>query len=516
MYMDRIKIFDTTLRDGEQSPGCSMNLQEKIEVARCLERMKVDVIEAGFARSSPGDFESVNTIAKTVRDCTVASLARANTGDIDAAWDAVKCAADPRIHLFIATSPVHMEYKLKMTPEQVLEKTAAMVAYARKYCSNIEFSCEDATRSDWAFMAKVVETAIQNGATVINLPDTVGYTTPDEMRALIEYMISNVPGSDKVEYSVHCHNDLGMAVANSLAGVMGGARQIECTVNGLGERAGNTSLEEVVMAMRTRSGFFPNQPRLDTTQIYRASKTVYSIIGQTPPLNKPIVGRNAFLHESGIHQHGVLNNRLTYEILTPESVGIQVSNIVLGKHSGKHAFEDRLVHLGYQLSQEEILRCFDEFKDLCDKKKDVTDADIEAIVTHHSVRQEEVVDGYALDWFSVHTSNFTTATCTVSLKKGDEKFETVCLGDGPIDAAFKAIDQIVKPRNHAFENFTIHSISEGKDTLGDVIVKLSCNGRYYTGKGLSTDILEASITAYINAINKLCADAEQNQGKEVQ
>lgn len=514
--MDRIKIFDTTLRDGEQSPGCSMNLQEKIEVARCLERMKVDVIEAGFARSSPGDFESVNTIAKTVKDCTVASLARANIGDIDVAWDAVKCATDPRIHLFIATSPLHMEYKLKMTPEQVLEKTAAMVAYASKKCSNIEFSCEDATRSDWAFMAKVVEAAIKNGATVINLPDTVGYTTPDEMRALIEYMIQNVPGSAKVEYSVHCHNDLGMAVANSLAGVMGGARQIECTVNGLGERAGNTSLEEVVMAMRTRSGIFPNQPRLDTTQIYRASKTVYSIIGQTAPLNKPIVGRNAFLHESGIHQHGVLNNRLTYEILTPESVGIQVSNIVLGKHSGKHAFEDRLVQLGYQLEADELTRCFDEFKALCDKKKDVTDADIEAIVTHHSVRQEENTDGYALDWFSVHTSSLTTATCTVSLKKGEEKFETVALGDGPIDAAFKAIDQIVKPQNHAFENFTIHSISEGKDTLGDVIVKLSMNGQYFTGKGLSTDILEASIIAYINAINKLCANAAENQGNEVQ
>ena len=513
--MDRIKIFDTTLRDGEQSPGCSMNLQEKIEVARCLERMKVDVIEAGFARSSPGDFESVSTIAKTVKDCTVASLARANVGDIDAAWDAVKCAADPRIHLFIATSPLHMEYKLKMTPEQVLEKTAAMVAYAAKKCSNIEFSCEDATRSDWAFMAKVVDAAIKNGATVINLPDTVGYTTPDEMRALIEYMIKTVPDSDKVEYSVHCHNDLGMAVANSLAGVMGGARQIECTINGLGERAGNTSLEEVVMAMRTRSAFFPNPPRLDTTQIHRSSKTVYSIIGQAPPLNKPIVGRNAFLHESGIHQHGVLNNRLTYEILTPESVGIQVSNIVLGKHSGKHAFEDRLVQLGYQLEADELTKCFEEFKDLCDKKKDVTDADIEAIVTHNTVRQDETVDGYVLDWFSVHTSSLTTATCTVSMKKDEEKFESVALGDGPIDAAFKAIDQIVKPQNHAFENFTIHSISEGKDTLGDVIVKLSKDGQYFTGKGLSTDILEASITAYINAINKLCESAAQDQGNEV-
>ena len=270
------------------------------------------------------------------------------------------------------------------------------------------------------------------------------------------------------------------------------------------------------MALRTRADLYQAKTRIETTQIYRSSKTVYSIIGQAAPLNKPIVGRNAFLHESGIHQHGVLNNRQTYEILTPESVGIQVSNIVLGKHSGKHAFEDRLVQLGYQLEADELTKCFEEFKDLCDKKKDVTDADIEAIVTHNTVRQEEIVDGYVLDWFSVHTSSLTTATCTVSMKKDGEKFESVALGDGPIDAAFKAIDQIVKPHNHAFENFTIHSISEGKDTLGDVIVKLSMDGQYFTGKGLSTDILEASIVAYINAINKLCATAAQNEGKEVQ
>lgn len=504
--MTQIKIFDTTLRDGEQSPGCSMNLKEKIEVAKCLERLKVDVIEAGFAISSPGDFESVNTIAKTVRECTIASLARANVKDIDCAWDAVKVAADPRIHLFIATSPLHMEYKLKMSPEQVLERTAQMVAHAKKYCSNIEFSAEDATRSDIEFLCKIVDIAIKNGATVINLPDTVGYTTPTEMQSLISTVIQNVPDSDKAEFSVHCHNDLGMAVANSLAGVLGGARQIECTINGLGERAGNTSLEEVVMAMHTRPDIFEDKfTGIDTQQIYRSSKTVYNIIGQTAPLNKPIVGRNAFLHESGIHQHGVLSNKKTYEILTPESVGVRVNNIVLGKHSGKHALETRLKELGYELNAEELLRCFEEFKTLCDKKKDVTDADLEAIVTHSATTEEETSDGYKLDWFAVHTSNFTTATCTVSLKYGDEKFEAVSLGDGPVDAAFQAIDNIVKPVPHTFELYRINSVAQGKDTLGEVSVKLTADNHTYSGRGLSTDILEASILAYISAINKLRA-----------
>ncbi len=503
--MNQVKIFDTTLRDGEQSPGCSMNLREKIEVARCLEKLHVDVIEAGFAISSPGDFESVNTIAKTVKDCTVASLARATVKDIDAAWEAVKVAADPRIHLFIATSPLHMEYKLRMTPEQVLNKTAEMVAYASKYCSNIEFSAEDATRSDPEFLARVVDTAIRNGATVVNIPDTVGYTTPAEMRALIEYLIGNVENSDKAEFSVHCHNDLGMAVANSLAGVLGGARQIECTINGLGERAGNTSLEEVVMAMRTRPDVYNITTGIDTTQIYRASKTVYNIIGQSAPLNKPIVGKNAFAHESGIHQHGVLANKQTYEILTPEAVGIHTNNIVLGKHSGHHAFETHLKEMGYNLSPEEISRCFSEFKVVCDKKKEVSDADIEAIVLHKASTETAAIGGYELDWFAVHTSNFTTSTSTVCLKKDGEKVEGVSLGDGPIDASFKAIDNIVNPPEHTFDIYTINSISEGKDTLGDVKVKLAAGDRTFVGRGLSTDIIEASIVAYLNAVNKLMA-----------
>ena len=512
--MNQVKIFDTTLRDGEQAPGCSMNLREKIEVAKCLEKMKVDIIEAGFPVSSPGDFESVSTIAGIIKECTVASFARLAPKDIDTAWEAVKNASDPRLHLFIATSPLHMEYKLKMTPDQVLERTAAMVKYAGKYCSNIEFSAEDATRSDIDFLTKVVDTAIKNGAAVINLPDTVGYTTPSEMRAIIEHMIENVENADKVEFSVHCHNDLGMAVANSLAGVLGGARQIECTVNGIGERAGNTSLEEVVMAMKTRPDIFEVNTEIDTTKIYRASKTVYNIIGQNPPINKPIVGKNAFAHESGIHQHGVMANKKTYQILTPETVGISSNNIVLGKHSGRHAFEAHINEMGYTLSEEELNKCFEEFKSLCDKKKNISDADIEAIILHNTSADDETrPDEYTLDWFAVHTSNFTTATSTVCLIKNGKKYEDVCLGDGPIDAAFKAIDRIVKPVKHTFDFYTINSISEGKDTLGDVTVKLLAGDRSYVGRGLSTDIFEASILAYIKALNKMMRESSDSPQK---
>ncbi len=512
--MRQIKIFDTTLRDGEQSPGCSMNLREKLRVAACLEKLHVDVIEAGFAIASPGDFESVEAISKAVKDCTVASLARATRGDIDRAWEAVKGAADPRIHLFIATSPLHMEYKLKMKPEDVLAQITEMTAYAKKYVSNIEFSAEDATRSDPAFLAKAVRSAIAAGATVVNIPDTVGYSTPAEMQALIEYLIREVPETRGIELSVHCHNDLGMAVANSLAGVLGGAAQIECTIDGLGERAGNTSLEEVVMALRTRQDVYQAQTRIDTTQIYRSSKTVYDIIGQTAPLNKPIVGKNAFLHESGIHQHGVLANKQTYEIMTPESVGVRGDNLVLGKHSGRHAFEARLRELGYELTPDELTRCFADFKALCDKKKSITDADLEALIAHGARADGEPEELYKLDWFAVHTTNFTTATATICLRKGEEKLQAVSLGDGPIDAAFQAVDEIVKPAEHQFATFTIKSISEGKDTLGDVNLKLSAMGRTFRGHGLSTDIIEAGILAYLGALNRLCAYQAKQEGEQ--
>ncbi len=502
--MDKIKIFDTTLRDGEQSPGCSMNLQEKLEVAKCLEKLGVDVIEAGFAISGPQDFGSVQAISQAVKNAEVASLSRALEKDIDVAWDAVKDAVSPRIHTFIATSPLHMEYKLRMKPEKVLEQAGAMVAYAKKYCNNVEFSAEDATRSDLDFLVRITEIAIANGATVINLPDTVGYTTPSEMEYLIKYVMENAKGSEKAEFSVHCHNDLGMAVANSLAGVQGGARQIECTINGLGERAGNTSMEEVVMAIRTRADMYEAETGINTREIYNASRTVYNIIGQNAPLNKPIVGKNAFAHESGIHQHGVLANKKTYEIMTPEIVGVRTENIVLGKHSGRHAFKKRTDDLGYHLSDEEVNRCFGEFQLVADKKKTVTDADLEAIIAHH-VSADEITEteGYKLDWFSVHTSNFTTATCTIHLKKGEEEFEEVKLGDGPIDAAFNAIDAIIQPKEHVFNTYQISSTSEGTETLGAVTVKLEREGRTYTGRGLSTDVIEASIVAYLKALNRL-------------
>lgn len=500
MNEKKIKIFDTTLRDGEQAPGCSMNLKEKLEVARQLEKLKVDIIEAGFAISSPGDFESVKSIADMIKDCTVASLARSVEKDIDAAYEAVKGAADPRIHVFIATSPVHMQYKLRMSPDEVIERAAAMVAYARKKCSNIEFSAEDAMRSEPEFLAKIVKVAIDAGATVINIPDTVGYTTPPEMQAMIEYLIKNVENSDIAEFSVHCHNDLGMAVANSLAGVRGGALQIECAINGLGERAGNTSLEEVVMAMRTRPDLYPSVPRVDTTQIYRTSKLVYNIIGQSAPINKPIVGANAFAHESGIHQHGVLANKSTYEIMTPESVGIKNNTMVLGKHSGKHAFESRLVELGYEFSPEDIAAFFEKFKVLCDKKKTVTDSDIEALVTH----KETAENKYKLDRFTLLAGNTATPTCTVSLIHDGTRLEEVSLGDGPIDAAYQAIDRIMAPPAHTLEKYIINSVSEGKETLGEVVVKIKTeDGRKINGRGLSTDIIEASILAYLGALNKL-------------
>ena len=507
--MERIQIFDTTLRDGEQSPGCSMNLKEKIKIARCLERMKVDVIEAGFAISSPGDFASVKAIAEAVRDCTIASLARANEKDIDAAWEAVKGAADPRIHLFIATSPLHMQYKLKMSPEEVLSAASQTTAYARKYCSNIEFSAEDATRSDRDFLVKVLTAAVQAGASVINVPDTVGYSTPSEMKSLIEYLRSHIPGSGNVVFSVHCHNDLGLAVSNSLAGVLGGARQIECCMNGLGERAGNTALEEVVMAMRTRQEILPFETRIDTTQIAHTSRIVYNVIGQRAPLNKPSVGVNAFSHEAGIHQHGVLANKQTYEILSPESLGIVTDSLVLGKHSGKHALDNRLRELGYSLEQEELENCFEDFKQLCDKKKTVTDEDLIALANQHMAEDDtDSETGYSLDWFTVRTGTRTTAACRISLAKDGFTFEGESSGDGPLDAAFKAIDKVIKPAEHSFDRYDIHSVSKGKDTLGSVSIKLSSGGRSYTGKGLSTDVIEASVTAYLQAVNKLCAAAE--------
>lgn len=500
--MDRqIKIFDTTLRDGEQAPGCSMNLEEKLEVARQLEQLKVDVIEAGFAISSPGDFHSVKTIADHIKDCTVASLARALEKDIDAAYEAIKGAAAPRIHTFLATSPVHMRYKLKMTPDQVLQRVDHAVRYAKRLCADVEFSAEDAMRSEKEFLAKVVQTAIAAGATTVNIPDTVGYAIPEEVYDMITYLRQTVPEIDRVTLAVHCHNDLGMAVANSIAAVRAGVGQIECTVNGLGERAGNAALEEVVMAIKTRREMLGCHTRIDTTQISRTSKLVYSIIGQMPAINKPIVGANAFAHESGIHQHGVLAERSTYEIMSPEDVGIKKNKLVLGKHSGKHAILDRLKELGYSLEPGEFDRFYEKFKSLCDKKKIITDSDLEALV----YSRERIDSHYRLEFFDVHTLKNASSTCVIRLRKQEEVYEEVSLGDGPINAAYNAIDKITGNLCEELIHYNIHSVSDGNDALGEVTVRMRSGDHVVTGRGLSTNIIESSILAYLNGINKLLA-----------
>ena len=489
-----IKIFDTTLRDGEQSPGCSMNLQEKLEMAKQLERLRVDTIEAGFAAASPGDLLAIQAVAREIQDCQVASLARALTKDIDAAWEAVREAASPRIHTFIATSDIHMQYKLRKSPEQVLEQAVEMVKYAKKYCSDVQFSAEDATRSNPEFLYRVIEAVIKAGATVINIPDTVGYITPWEFTDLITNLFEKVPNIDQVDVAVHCHNDLGLAVANSLAAVGAGVNQIECTINGIGERAGNAALEEIVMGLVVRRDFYNVDTKIDTTQIYRTSRLLSSITGVTVQPNKAIVGANAFAHESGIHQHGVLANKSTYEIMTPASIGLAENKMVLGKHSGRHAFEDRLISLGYELTKEQLDTAFEQFKRLADKKKVVTDLDIEALVQQKTFNIPET---YRLKRFVINSGSTITATATVYLETLEFPKEAVSTGDGPIDAAFKAIDQIVGIE-FELDTFTINAVSEGKDAQGEVIVKLAKDGKLYTGRGLSTDIIESSIKAYLN------------------
>jgi len=497
---NRLIIFDTTLRDGEQSPGMSMNLKEKIEMAKQLERMGVDVIEAGFAISSPGDFQSVKTVAETVKNCTVASLARADKKDIDAAWEAVSGAADPRIHVFLATSELHMKYKLKMKPEAVLERVAQMTAYAKKYCANIQFSAEDATRTEMDFLAKVVDAAIKAGATTINLPDTVGYATPEEHERFFKEIHKRVPALAKVVASAHCHDDLGLAVANTLCAVLGGARQAECTINGIGERAGNAALEEIVMGLHVRKNIYQVEAGVDTTEIMRSSGLLSRITGVKIPPNKAIVGDNAFAHEAGIHQHGVMENAATYEIMTPATIGLKRNNLVLGKHSGKHAFEERLKALGYDLSASELEAAFKRFKDVADRKKQVYDNDIEAIASKEAVQVPKI---YELENFVINSGNAITATAVVRLEHEGRYYEKVASGDGPIDAAFHAIGMILG-KQLTLDDFQLDSVSEGKDALGDARVIINDErGRKYSGRGLSTDVIEASIKAYINAVNKM-------------
>lgn len=506
---DFVKIFDTTLRDGEQSPGCSMNLTEKLEVARQLERLGVDIMEAGFAIASPGDFASVKSIAKNIKNSTVASLARALTKDIDAAAEAIKGAAFPRIHTFIATSDIHMQYKLKKSPEEVLEQAREMVKYAKKYCSDIEFSAEDASRSNPEFLYRVLEAVIQAGATTVNIPDTVGYATPEEMFSLIKGIKENVPSIGKADISVHCHNDLGLGVACSLAALRAGATQLECTINGIGERAGNAALEEIVMNIATRSDIYGKQTRINTKEISRSSKLLTAITGVRVQPNKAIVGANAFAHESGIHQHGMLANKNTYEIMTPESIGLSENKLVLGKHSGRHAFEEKIHELGYELDEKALEKAFDQFKVLADKKKEVTDKDIIAIVCHKTVK---VPEAYKLDRFVINSGNTITTTSSMRLlsKTGHVLEEVESSYDGPIDASYKAIDKLVG-KKFILEDFIINSVTGGTDAQGEVNVKIRNNDKIYNGHGVSMDIVEASILAYISAINNMLYDQEEKK-----
>lgn len=495
-----IKIFDTTLRDGEQSPGCSMNLNEKIEVAKQLEAMNVDIIEAGFAIASEGDAYSIEQIAKTIKNSTICSLARCQTKDIDKAYSSIKKANSSRIHVFLATSPLHMEHKLKMTEQEVLDSIEYHVKYAKKYCSDIEFSAEDACRSDLDFLCRAFEKAISAGATTLNIPDTVGYIVPEEYAKIVRYVKENTKGVENAILSCHCHNDLGMAVANSLAGVMAGIEQIECTINGIGERAGNASMEECVMALKVRKPFFNMDCNIDTKQIYRASRMIQTITGVPVAPTKAIVGANAFAHESGIHQHGVLAHKETYEIMTPESVGINKNSIVLGKHSGRHAFEDRLKALGYNLEKEKLDKAFEKFKALADKKKTIKDRDIEALVG--AVPTVDFKDRFILENFVINSGNTITSTAVIRVKKGDEIIEKVAGSDGPINAAFKAINKMVD-KEIILEDYTLKAMTEGEDAQGEAIVKLSIdNSEWITGRGLAVDIVEASIKAYLNGINK--------------
>ncbi|MEG1482629.1 2-isopropylmalate synthase [Clostridium sp.] len=495
----KIYIFDTTLRDGEQTPRVSLNAKEKLEIAKHLERLGVDVIEAGFPVASDGDFEGVRLIAQNIKKSTINALARADKKDIDRAYDAIKYANKKRIHVFLATSDIHMKYKLKMTRDEVINKIKDMVSYAKTLVDDIEFSPEDGSRTDKKFLYEVLEAAIESGATVLNIPDTVGYSTPDEFGSLIKGIKENVKGIDKVIISVHCHNDLGLAVANSLAAVENGATQIECAVNGLGERAGNTALEEVVMALNTRSDIYNVYTNINTENIYRVSSIVSHFSGVNVQPNKAIVGANAFLHESGIHQHGVLENRETYEIMTPESVGFKTNNMILGKHSGRHAFEERVKELGCQLDKDKLNETFLKFKNLADKKKEVSDKDIEALIYHGTIN---VSDKYKIITFNVTTGNSISSTATVKVSFEDKEREEAACGDGPVNALYNALERAID-KALVLKDYNIKAITSGTDALGEVTVKLSYEDRNIIGRGVSTDVIEASVMAYMNALNKL-------------
>src|SRR5579871_5609885 len=496
---DRVLIFDTTMRDGEQSPGASMTLREKLELAELLQEMKVDICEAGFAASSEGDFQCVSQIAELCKDMTICSLARSTLSDIDRAGEAIRKAKRPRIHTFISTSPVHMKHKLNMGENAVLEAVGASVTRARNYTSEVEWSAEDATRTVPDFLCKCVEVAIHSGATVINVPDTVGYSTPQEYFEIIRMLKERVPNSDKVIFSTHCHNDLGLAVANSLAGVLAGARQIECTINGIGERAGNAALEEIVMALKVRKDIMPFSTNIDTTMLAKASKLVSNVTGFPVQYNKAIVGKNAFSHESGIHQDGMLKNVETYEIMRPEDVGVNSTSLMLGKLSGRHAFRDKLESMGYVLEEAAFEDAFRRFKDLADKKKHVFDEDIIALVDDSVLRGADPIRVHALH---IAAGKDVTPTAELSLIVDGDVRSGVATGDGPVDAIFNAIRQLY-PHTASLQLFQVSAVTEGTDAQAKVSVRLAEDGRTVTGRGADTDTMVAAAYAYVNALNKL-------------
>jgi len=506
--MEKVIIFDTTLRDGEQAAGASLNLQEKLGIARQLDRLGVDVIESGFPASSIGEFEAVRLIARELKRPTICALTLANIEAVDRAWEAVKDAAHPRIHVFLSASDIHLSHQLKKSRDEVLSISQEMVARAKSYLDDVEFSPMDASRADPAYIYKILESVIDTGATTVNIPDTVGYATPQEFGGLIRGILDNVPNIDRAVVSVHCHNDLGLAVANSLEAIRVGARQVECTINGIGERAGNASLEEIVMALKTRQDFFNLTTDVDTTQIYRASRLVSELTGFSIQPNKAIIGVNAFRHQSGIHQDGVLKKPITYEIMDPKSVGIPSSTLVLSKVSGRHAFRERLSELGYTLSEEDFNRAFQGFKELADKKKEVTDRDIESLTAEELRTVTEV---YHLDHVEVSCGDHSIPTATVRLIDPDgQSLADAALGTGPVDAVYKAINRIIGISNRLTE-FTVKSITEGIDAIGEVLIRIESKGVTYTGRGAATDVIVASAKAYMNALNRLLA--ARNGGK---
>jgi 2-isopropylmalate synthase len=504
---DRVFVFDTTLRDGEQSPGCSMNIEEKLRLARQLENLRVDVMEAGFPISSEGDFEAVREVAKIVQGCTIAALARALKGDVDRAWEAIQYAKHPRIHIFLATSDLHLKYKLKKTREQVLHDAVTAVQYAKTLCDEVEFSCEDASRTDIDFLCQIVEATIDAGATIINLPDTVGYAVPDEYGAMFKTVRERVPNIQKAMLSAHCHNDLGLAVANSLAALLNGARQVECTINGIGERAGNAALEEIVMAIKTRRERLRLYTNVNTEEIMKTSKLLCSLTGMTVQRNKAIVGLNAFAHEAGIHQDGILKSPITYEIMTPQSVGIKETTLILGKHSGRHALKQRYTELGYQLSDEELERAYKLFCSIADKKKEIFDEDLEAILETGVSSTEEI---YQLVNLQITSGTNIRPTATIELKHGDEVLVDSATGDGPVDAAYKAIERITGVMGELKE-YSIKAVHSGHDAIGEVFVRVEFDGIPYNGRAASTDIVMGSVHAYLEALNRALATRKRRE-----